>query len=97
MFITILRGHLAQEHWVRLQQQYEKLVHSLPDGMLDTYLVQSSEQPTLWEILTIWQSEEAYEKGRAQKKTEACELLFCDVGEAPERQTFRVRKGHQRV
>ena len=97
MLISILRGHLAQEHWTRLQGHYEKLVHSLPEGLLQTYLVQNSEQPTLWEILMIWQSEEAYESGRAQKKTEACELLFCDAGDVPDLQTFRVRKGHQQL
>lgn len=97
MFITILRGQVAHENWVRLQLHYDKLVNSLPEGLLDTYLIQSHEQPTLWEIITIWKNEEAFEKGRAQKKTEAAELLFCDSGSIPEIQSFQVRRGHQRI
>ena len=97
MLITRLRGNVAQEHWTHLQQQYERLVHSLPDGLAETYLVQSQDQPAAWEILTIWQSEEAYESVRAQKKTEACEQLFLAVESVPDRQTYRVRRGHQRV
>lgn len=97
MFITILRGQVAHENWGRLQLQYDRLVASLPEGLLDTYLIQGHEQPTLWEIVTIWKSEEAFEKGRAQKKNEASELLFIDSGSVPELQCFQVRRGHQRI
>lgn len=97
VFITILRGQVAHENWPRLQQQYDKLVNSLPDGLVDTYLMQCHEQPTLWEIVTIWANEESFEKDRAQKKTEAAELIFCDLGAVPELQSFQVRRGHQRI
>jgi hypothetical protein len=97
MFVTRLHGHVAPDNWNRLQQHYTRLVQSLPDGLIDTYLIQNSEQPTSWEILTIWLSEETYESVRAQKKTEACELLFIDVDGIPERESFRVKCGHQRI
>jgi heme-degrading monooxygenase HmoA len=96
MFVTILRGQVAHENWGRLQQHYDKLVNSLPEGLIDTYLIQNHEQPTLWEIITLWKSEEAFETGRAQKKSEAAELLFCDSGAVPDLQCFQVRRGHQR-
>ncbi len=95
MFVTILRGQVAHENWDRLQVHYDRLVSSLPEGLLDTYLIQNYQQPTLWEIVTIWTSEEAFESVRAQKKTEAAELLFCDSGALPDLQGFQVRRGHQ--
>ncbi len=97
MFVTRLHGNVAHEHWNRLQQQYERLVHSLPEGLAETYLMQNTEQPTDWEIVTFWQSEEAYESVRAQKKSNACELLFLELDAVPERQAYRVRRGHQLV
>lgn len=97
MFVTILRGQVTHENWGRMQQQYDKLVNSLPEGLQNTYLIQGHQQPTLWEIIMIWKSEEAFETSRAQKKTEAAELLFCEFGEAPELQSFQVRSGHQRI
>ena len=97
MFVTRLHGYVAQEHWTRLQQQYDRLVHSLPEGLVETFLVQNTEQPSAWEILTFWQNEEAYESVRAQKKTEACEQLFLSFEAVPERQSYRVRRGHQLV
>jgi hypothetical protein len=97
MFITIVRGDVAQENWSRLQQHYDRLVNSIPDGLLDTFLVQNTEQPTTWQILSIWQSEESYGTVRAQKKTEACELLFIEVEAVPERQSYQVRHARQRV
>ena len=97
MFVTRLHGDVAQENWNRLQQHYDRLVHSLPEGLIETFLIQNTEQPTSWEILTIWQSEESYESIRAHKKTEACEMLFLEAEALPERQSYRVRHGHQRV
>jgi hypothetical protein len=97
MFVTILRGHVAQEHWERLRQQYERQIKSIPDGLMETYLVQGHEQPTLWQVLTFWQSEEVYEGARGQKKMTACETIFYDAGAMPERSCFQVRVGLERI
>ena len=97
MYVTRLHANVAQDHWSHLQLQYDRLVHSLPEGLAETFLIQNTEQPTSWEILTFWQNEESYERVRAQKKTEACEQLFLAVDAIPELQEFRVRRGHQRL
>jgi hypothetical protein len=97
MFVTILRGQVAHENWERLRQLFERQIHSNPEGLMETFLVQSHDQPTLWQILTFWQSEEVYERIRGQKKMTACEMIFCDVGANPERSCFQVRLGFERI
>ena len=96
MFVTIVQGQVAQEHWERLRQQYERHTHSIPDGLMETFLVQGHEQPTAWQILTFWQSQEIYEQVRGQKKTTACEMIFLNCDAVPERTCFQVRYGIER-
>lgn len=97
MFVTILQGQVAQENWEKLRQQFERQTHSIPDGLMETFLVQGHEQPTWWQILTFWQSEEFYEGARGQKKTAACEAIFMNSGAVPERSSFQVRYGIERI
>ena len=97
MFVSIVQGQVAQENWERLRQQYERKTHSIPDGLMETFLVQGHEQPTLWQILTFWQSQEIFEQARGQKKTAACEMIFLNANSVPERTCFQVRYGIERV
>lgn len=97
MFVTILRGQVAQENWGELQHQYERLMKLVPDGLMQTYLVQEHEHKSQWQIITYWKNEEAFLEAHRDKKTEACENLFCDAGTIPERISYHVRRGYQRV
>ncbi len=97
MFVTIVQGQVAHEHWERLRQQYERHTHSIPDGLMETFLVQSNEEPTLWQILTFWQSQEIAEQTRGQKKTSASEVIFLNCDSVPQRSTFQVRYGIERM
>ncbi len=97
MFVTILRGQVAQENWGELQHQYERLLKSLPDRLLQTYLVQNHEHGSQWHIISFWKSEADFNTAQHDKKTEACVNLFCDAGTIPERVSFHVRRGYHRV
>ncbi|WP_322506957.1 hypothetical protein [Anaerolinea sp.] len=97
MYATILRGQVCRENWGRLQTEYEKLLLSKPEEVLETFLLQSEDQPNLWQIVTLWRSEKAFRKAVEEKKTEACEALFCDMGSVPERLHFHVRRGFERI
>jgi heme-degrading monooxygenase HmoA len=97
MFVTILQGHVAHENWERLQQQYEHQFQSVPEGLINSFLVQGHEQPTLWKIITFWQNEEFFERARGQKKTSACEVIFIDVESVSERASYQVRRGYSRI
>ena len=97
MFVTVLRGQIAQENWGRLRQQYERQIQSIPDGLMETFLIQSHDQPALWEIVTFWQNESFFERARGQKKMTACEMILIDAGSVPERSMYQVRSGFERI
>jgi quinol monooxygenase YgiN len=97
MYATILRGKVTQENWGALQHQYEKMCKAVPEGLLQTYLVQDHDHAVQWQIITLWKSEEAYLEARKSKKTEACENLFCDAGSVPERSCYHVKRSYHRI
>jgi hypothetical protein len=97
MFTTILSGQVSRENWNKLQQDYEKLFKAVPEGVTQTYLLQDNDHPTLWKVVTFWVSEDSYKAAHEAKKTDVCEVLFCDAGTIPDRKYFHARRSFQKV
>ena len=97
MFVTIVQANVGQEHWERVRQQFERQTHSIPDGLMETFLVQGHDQPTAWQILIFWQNQEMFEHARGMKKVAAFESIFFDCEAVPERSSYQVRAGVERV
>lgn len=97
MLITILTGHVSDENDEILKSRFAKELRHPPPGLLQTYLIQSHEEPQRWQIISIWRSREAYEQAHSEKLTEMCVQMFCDAGSTPERTVFRVVENYTRV
>lgn len=97
MLISILTGHVSKENVEILKGRFAKEIRHPPQGLLQTYLIQSHEDPHCWQIISIWRSHEAYEQAHSEQLTEACVQMFCDAGSTPERTIYRVVGNYTRV
>ena len=91
MVMTILEGHVAQENWADLERAFEAGADPLPSPLVQSYLVQSSTDPTVWRVTTLWRSREALEEYRASVETPGGVLIFRSVGAEPTLSIFDVR------
>ncbi|GAP17058.1 hypothetical protein [Levilinea saccharolytica] len=97
MYVSILSGQVVKDNWVRLEEAYAKAIRHPPEGLLESFLIQDSESRTLWQIVSVWRSQEAYELGHEMKVTDTCTQLFCDAGSTPVRTAHRVSRHYSRV
>lgn len=97
MYITILSGHVSHENWSPLEESFEKVQRHPPVGLLQSSLVQSKDDPTVWQIISIWKSEEIFKEAEASEQANLCVRLFCDAGSIPNRRGYRVVRRYVRV
>ena len=83
MLMTILEAHVLDEKQEILRQIYRENITQPPPGLVRTYLVQSAADPSLWRILTVWQSREVLDEMRRQG-TPGGVLMFRSAGAEPE-------------
>jgi quinol monooxygenase YgiN len=92
MVITILEGRLAAKNWDSLEAAYQAGTATLPPDMIQTFLVQDSADPTVWRIMTQWQSRAALEAYRQSVETPGGVLMFRAAGAEPTLSVFDVRR-----
>lgn len=97
MLITILTGHVSDENDEILKSRFAQELRHPPQGLLQTFLIQSQDTPRRWQIISVWRSREAFEQAHSEKMTEVCVQMFCDAGSTPERATFRVVGNYTRT
>ncbi len=97
MLLTILTGHVSKENQEILKGRFARELHHPPHDLLQTYLVQSRDDPQHWQIISLWRNLETYEKEHSEKTMEACVQMFCDAGSMPERTTYTVAEHYTRV
>ncbi len=56
MVMTVLEGLVAKEKWTELSAAYEAGLTRMPPQMVQSFLVQGQEEPTLWRGISIWPS-----------------------------------------
>lgn len=97
MYVTVLSGHVAQEDWLHLRQSFEKLCTRPPEGLVEIELIQGMEDRGLWEVVTTWASQEAFEEANRKNLTAACEQMFCEAGSIPRRTQYKLVTRYERV
>ncbi|WP_075073155.1 hypothetical protein [Longilinea arvoryzae] len=97
MLLTILTGHVAKENRELLKERFARELHNPPQDLLQTFLIQSEDDPHCWQIISLWRNLEAYEKEHSGKIMEACVQMFCDAGSTPDRTIFHVTEHYTRV
>ncbi len=82
--ITIIEGKVNKDKWSLFQNAYERVAKkSLPDSLLDSYLVQDVNESEIWRILTVWENIEAMNTYRKNVETPAWILVYREVGTEP--------------
>ena len=97
MFVTILSGRVSEENWRFLEKSYERAIKTTPKGVLSSMLIQCHTEPQLWQIITTWDSEEAFSNAQEYKISNTCVDLFCNAGSTPHRNEYHVFGRYTRV
>ncbi len=92
MVITILEANVPPDKWPVLEQEYRSTITNRPldPGLVETFLLHSFSDPTLWRIVTVWQSREALDKMRASGETPRGVLILQAAGAQPTLSLFDV-------
>jgi quinol monooxygenase YgiN len=90
MIMTVLEAHVAQEHWTHLRQAFERDLRGLPAQLVQSFLVQSADDPTLWRVVTNWRSREALAEYRDSVEVPAGIVMFRSAGAEPALSIFEV-------
>ncbi|HLO33211.1 MAG TPA: hypothetical protein VK249_28950 [Anaerolineales bacterium] len=90
MVITVLEEHVGAERWITLQADYQKRTAELPPQMMQTFLLQNTNDQTVWQIISVWKSREALDEMRNSGETPTGVLMFRNVGAEPKLSIFKV-------
>ncbi len=83
MVMTVLEAHVASGQWNAFRQLFTEKSSSTPPQMVESVLVQSTADPTLWQIIALWHSRQALEEYRQSTGTPGGVLIFRAVGANP--------------
>lgn len=89
MVMTILEAHVPAENWDALEQAYGDGIKEQDPGLVQTFLLHASSDPTIWRIATVWESREALAKMR-QMGTPRGVLMFRAAGAEPTLMVFDI-------
>jgi heme-degrading monooxygenase HmoA len=90
MVVTILEAHVGIGDWVSLQNDFKNRIAKLPAQMIQTFLLQSVTDQTLWQIISVWKSREALDEMRNSRETPEGVVMFRNVGAEPKLSIFNV-------
>ncbi len=90
MVMSVLEAHVAPGQAQALRDSYDARARVLPPDIVESFLVQSATDATLWRILTVWRSREALQRMRQSGETPAGILMFRDAGAEPSLSLFTV-------
>ena len=89
MVMTILTAQVQAERWPEMVSMYQEGGKHKPPQLVQGFLVQSSEDPTRWQTVCIWQSPEALEEYRASGMPGGVQM-FRSVGAEATEEEFDV-------
>jgi len=90
MVMTILEAQVAPDKWTALEKAYQDMSLRLDPGLVQTFLVHGVKDPTLWRIITVWESREALDKMRQSNETPRGVVMFRAAGAEPTLAVFDI-------
>ena len=90
MVITVLEAQVAAEKTSALEMTYKQAIEHLDVGIVQTFLARSSQESSLWQIVTHWESRAALEAMRQTGETPRGVLIFRAVDATPRLSIFEV-------
>jgi hypothetical protein len=90
--ITMVEGVVPENKWQALQEGYASVSLSPPEGIVQSYIMQGKADPSLWRLVTVWQSLEALKTMQQTHSVPPGIRIFRDVGVQPQVTIFEVRR-----
>ncbi|MBI2607457.1 MAG: hypothetical protein HYW51_01385 [Candidatus Doudnabacteria bacterium] len=91
--ITILEAKVNEQKWDILQNAYRAVKENQSGPMpLQSFLLQMKEEPTLWRIISVWESIEVLQKMKSSGETPAGVLVFREAGADPTLSIFEAKE-----
>jgi quinol monooxygenase YgiN len=94
--MTILEAHVAPEKAAALEHAYAEMTGSAElrgSEPVQSFLIHSTSDATLWRILSVWSSREALDKMRSTTAVPAGVLMYRAAGAEPALTVFQVANG----
>ena len=83
MVTTVLQAVVPEDMWSVLEEVYRKETPDLPPEIVQTSLLQSAKDRTIWQIVTVWKSREALDEMRSSGEVPAGIRMFRMAGADP--------------
>ncbi|MHB8857715.1 MAG: antibiotic biosynthesis monooxygenase [Bellilinea sp.] len=98
MYVSILTGRVAKDNWVPLEHSFEKEVTKKPPkGLMDSYLVQSEDDPASWQVVSVWATKAEFKDFEKTEQANVFVELLCDSGTVPHRLGYVTVGRYERV
>ena len=83
MVLVTMEAHVLQEQWDALARAFTHAMEHRPDGVLLSLLTHETHDPTLWRIMTAWESREALDAYYQSNTTLLGAYIFHVIGVVP--------------
>ncbi len=84
MVMTILEAQVTPERWDALRDSYEARARLPASGaIVESFLVQGTDDPGTWRIVTLWRDQAALDAMRGSGETPTGVLIFRDADAEP--------------
>jgi len=82
--VTMVEANISEQNLEKLVSDFESATKSRPpDGLLQSFLLQDTNEPMLWRIITVWESMEKLIAMRESGETPVAIKIFHDAGAKP--------------
>lgn len=89
--MTIVEAHVPAERWAELSERFAQLQAQRPPQIIQSYLLQSAADPTLWRMIGLWPSQQVFDEYRTSVPVPGAAQLFLSVGAQPALMLFEVK------
>ena len=83
MTLVVMKAEVPREQWEALTRAFDEVMENRPDGIVQSILAQDQHDPTLWRIITIWESQAALDAYSASHARIPGAHVFHLVGVVP--------------
>jgi heme-degrading monooxygenase HmoA len=92
MVMTVLEAQVSKPNWPKLAEVYSQRAQKLPPGLVQTFLVHSRDENTVWRIISVWESQHALDEMRRTTETPGGFLIFRAAGAEPKLGVYDVNQ-----
>lgn len=83
MVVTILEAHIPEGRLKEVEPVFREGTATLPPEIKETFLVQDSNDQTLFRLITVWRSQEGLDRMRSSGEKPKGIQMFEAVGASP--------------